>query len=405
MKKILLRGAMAAFAAIACCVPASARDINLDGIYLKATSPYQTKLLLGKLDAWFAVGARLLDREVVFAGWMSGAEIAYVKEDAGTGENLVCVYRVPENRYSVAARVKGDVMHAAVSPSGRYMVMKRLIRRGDIIPEGEIVVVALPGGEQTVLATGNPLPDYTVSPDGNSLYLETEGGIDEYRMTGGARRRVLGRSACPEAFRKTSPTLAFSSPDRGRWVVLSGGGGYYTACLHGPGATRPVRGITSSMELCWLGNTAFAFRSGGVGDHSVVEYRVRDGSTRMVGGGSLNTSISYSPHAGILSWLLDGLIMLYYPAQGRKVTTGLEGEDVFFDPAGSRFTALVGRRLFLADLHSLRSRGIELKRAQEHLLSLYRELSRLPGEGSNEFSREYIGRKIKLYRELLREKH
>lgn len=395
---------MAVIAAIAGFPPAMARDINLDEIYFKSSSPYQTKLLLGKLDAWFAVGARLVDRNVIFSGWMSGAELAYVKEEPGLGENLVCTYHVQSKRSAVAARVKGDVMYARVTPNGRHLVIKRLIRKGDIVPEGEIVIVALPGGAQTILSRPNPLLDHTISPDGNSLLLESREGIEEYRIPGGSKRLVLARPACAAGVTQSSPTLAFPSPDRTMWVLLNGGGGTYRACLSGNGASREIRGITSCAEFWWLGKTAFAYRGGSAGDYSVVVHRVRDNSERTIGGGSLNTSIGYSPHAGILSWLRDGCIMLYYPSSGRHVATGLEGEDVDFNPSGSSFTALIGHRLFLADMDSLRRKGIELKRAMVRVLSYYEELSRLPEERSNEFTPEYLGRKIRLYTELLQPK-
>lgn len=400
-KKLLSVIAMAVCAAIACFVPASARDINLDEIYLKGTSPFQTRLLLAKLDSWLAVGARLVDRNVSFAGWISGSDLVYVKESPG-GENLVCTYNIVSNKTVTAAVVKGDVMHARVSPGGRFIALKRLIRGNDIVPDGQTVIVALPGGGQTVLSSPSPLLDFTLSENGTSLLLESSGGIDEYRVQGGTRRTVLGRSACPAAFQQNVPTLAYPSPDNARWIVLGGGGGSYRACLIEGGSSREISGVTSASELCWLGNTAFAYRGGSAGAYSVVLHRLQGNQARIIGGESLNTSLAYSPHAGILSWLRDGSIMLFYPATGRQVATGLEGDDVAFDPAGSRFTALIGHRLFLADLDSLRRRGVELKRAMDRVLYIYEELARRPGEMQNEFSSEYVSRKIRLYRELLR---
>jgi hypothetical protein len=394
---------MAVGAAIACSGAASARDINLDEIYIKSSSPFQTRLLLAKLDSWLAVGARLIDRNVAFAGWISGSDLVYVKEAPG-GENLIRTHNIVSNKTVTAAVVKGDVMYARVSPGGGFIALKRLIRGNDIVPDGEIVIVTLPGGGQTVISSPNPLLDFTLAGNGTSLLLESGGGIDEYRVQGGTRRTVLGRSACPAAFQQNAPTLAYPSPDNARWVVLSGGGGSYRACLAEGGASREIRGVTSASELCWLGNTAFAYRGGSAGAYSVVVHRLQGNQAGIIGGESFNTSISCSPHAGILSWLRDGAIMLYYPALGRQVATGLEGEEVTFDPAGSRFIALTGHRLFLADLDSLRRKGIELKRAMARVLFIYEELARRPGEMQNEFSSEYVSRKIRLYRELLQSK-
>ncbi len=385
---------------LALALPVTGRDINLDEIYLKESSPYITRLILEKIDVYLSAGARFVDRNVIFSGWMSGDALAYVKEIPKLVENQVWVYRISSARKDLIGRVKGDIMHARVSPSGRFIALWRFISRGEVLPKSEIVLVSLPGGEQTVLPASGSVLDFTFAPEGNSILRESKQGIEEYIVTGSISRLVLDRSRYAGVSAGSSPVLAYPSMDRSRWLVLSGGGGNYKTLLLEGKSQKEISGITSSTEISWMGNTAFAYRKGAGGAYAVYTQRISDGSGKHVGGDSLNTSINYSPGTGILSWLRDGLINLYYPSSNRHVSTGLEGDDVNFDGTGSRFTAQLGKRLFLVNMGDLRNRSIEVRRSVAKVLSIYEDLMGRKVEFDNDYSSTYIDRKIKLYREV-----
>jgi len=382
-------------------VPALGRDINLDDVYLKSTSPFQTKLLLGRVDAYLAAGSRFIDRGVIFAGWKSAGEVVYLKEVRGAGENILALRHLVTGRSREIARIRGDVMFARVAPGGGYMALKRLVPGTDIVPDNEIVLVSLHDGKEKVIPSESPLLDFTISPDGNSIFMASSAGIDEVMFVGGARRTVLGKSACTTIFNSSSPALAYPSPDRSRWVLLNGGGGTYRACLVEGGRSAEIEGVTSASEFAWVGNTSFAFRGGYAGNYTPALHGVRGGPARALGGESFNTSISYSAAPGVLSWLRDGCIMLYYPSTNTHVVTGLEGDDVAVDAAGSRFISLTGNRLFVTEMDALRRRSIDIKRAQRKQLAVYQEVRLRTGEHRNEYTGLYLDRKIRLYRELL----
>ncbi len=385
---------------LAMSLPVSGRDINLDEIYLKGSSPYVTRLILEKIDVYLSAGARLVDRNVIFSGWVSGDVLAYIKEVPRRMENQVWIYRIGTARKEMITSVNGDVMHARVSSSGRFIALWRFIDRGGAIPRGEIVLVSLPGGAQTVLPASGALLDFTVTPDGNSILLDTERGIEEYVVTGAVKKLIVDRARYSSIGGGSAPVLAYPSFDRSRWLVLSGGGGNYKTLLLEGGAQKDIKGITSSAEISWMGNTAFAYRKGYGGSYAVYRHRVSDGSEKLLGGDSLNTSIGYSPGPGILSWLRDGLITLYYPSSDRHAATGLEGDDVSFDSTGSRFIAQLGKRLFLVNMGELRNRSIEVRRSVVKVLGIYEDLRGRKTEFDNDYSSTYIDRKIKLYREV-----
>ncbi len=392
---------VAAVCTAAMSVSAFGRDINLDEVYLKSESPYQTKLLLGKIDAYLAAGSRLIDRGVVFSGWKSAEEVVFLKEVRGTGENILSIYDLAAGKSREIARFRGDVMFARVAPGGRYMAMRRLVPGADIVPDNEIVLMSLHDGKEKVIPSSNALLDFTLSQDGNSIFIESSLGIEEITFVGGTGRTVLGKPVCPWIFRGESPVLAYPSPDRSRWVLMTGGGGIYRACLIEGGKSVKIGGVTSSSEFAWVGNTSFAYRRGYAGNYTLALQTLPGGEAKALGAESFNTSMFYSISAGILSWLRDGCIMLYYPATNVRLATGLEGDDVAVDAAGSRFISLLGNRLFVTEINALRRRSIDIRRIHRRQLSLYQEVRLRTVEHRNEFTARYLDRKISLYRDLI----
>lgn len=375
----------------------SARDINLDEIYIKTSSPYLSRLTLGKLDAYQKVGALFVDRDVAFAGWISGDDIVYIREVPGTDINIVNRYRPRTMKASEIARISGVLTTARIGAGGKLMVVKRFVTGSDIVPRGETLILHLPSGRTTVIRSGYAFLDFSIAPEGDSVLYEAEGGFTELFPETGRRKIVLKKSSYADVVTANNPPLCLLSPDRQGMLLLSGGGGQYAAKVIMRGVSFPLRGITSAAEVFWLDNRTIAFRGGYAGSFTVMVYDTVSRRTSRIAGPSFNTNIIFSPHPKILTFLRDQVIQIL--AIGKIYSAGIEGEDVTFDPYGNRFTALLGRRLFVVNLQTLKKKGIELGRARDSLLALYRELRDRKQEMENEYSPEYIARKIGVYRE------
>ena len=379
-----------------------ARDINLDEIYLRPSSPYLRRLIIAKLDAYQEAGAHLVDSGVIFAGWFSGKDVVYVKEFPGTEENAVCVYDVRTGQQRELFRITGTVMALAVTADGRHIVIKRMVRRRSIVPDNELYVYYLPTGRSYQVSSNSIFRDFSVAPEGNSMFHETGRGIEELTLFSKVRRIAVPKRHYSLIVATDNPSVACFSPGRNRYIVMNGGGGRYKGILFGTGSASILKGITSPGEFFFVDNNTIAYRKGYTGYFFVALRNLLTGRETRFGYPSLNTSLNYSVAPGILSFTKDQMIQLYVMSEKKLFHAGIEVEDVSFSADGVNFTALICNRLFIVNRHSLTRRRIGLRRSWRNILRIYRELKTRPGDMDNEFSAQYIGRKISIYSELLR---
>jgi len=83
-----------------------------------------------------------------------------------------------------------------------------------------------------------------------------------------------------------------------------------------------------------------------------------------------------------------------------KITIGLEGEDVSFSPDGNRFISLYLKKLFITSMATVKKKNIELAKTAKEISALYRNLLDARGDMANEYSPEYIRKKISIYGKL-----
>ena len=80
-----------------------------------------------------------------------------------------------------------------------------------------------------------------------------------------------------------------------------------------------------------------------------------------------------------------------------SVNTGLEGEDISFSPDGNRFVSLYLKKLFLTSVATIRKKNIEMAKIGQRISSLYRQILGSPGDLANEYSSEYVRKKLSAY--------
>lgn len=380
---------------------ALARDINLDEIYIKRTSPLLKKLIFEKLDTYEKVNAVFVDRNVIFSGWISGDRIIYIREAPGN-INIIYRYHTRKQKHEILYRLKGLITYAHIGWNGRYVFLKRLIQGEGSIPYGERVIINLDSNEAITSQTVSPFLDFSIPANGNSILYEAKRGFVEFYPDSGTRRLILERRRYHDIVTSQNPSIAFLSPGRRAILVINGGGGSYRGKIIQGGRSFRIAGISSATELCWIDNHNILFRRGSAGSFSAILYNIKRKRSRVLIRNSLNTNISFSHHSSIVSLIKNQVIVLYFTRGRRLMNTGLEGEDISFEPNGRCFTSLIFKKLFIVNLNTLIRKRIELRRSWRSLLRLYRDAGIDRGHFENEYSADYITRKVFMYKSLLR---
>lgn len=378
---------------------AISRDINLDTVYIKQSSPQAKKIFDTKLEAYQKAQSLLVDRKVVFADWINGFEILYIKETDSV--NILYRYNWKKSSVTELLRFDGTMTLARTGFGGRYLFVKRIVINRAGIPRGDGFCYNLLNKGRSPMPGNYPFLDFTVSPSGNTIFTAGANGIDELDPLVKSTRQLLPRDLYSDIVAPESPVFAFLAPNRNRVLVISGSGGSYRARLIAGKRSWRITSITSPSELFWISNSEFAYRSGGTGSYSVSVYDTARKKSRDILRDSLHTSIWFSPSAKVLSFLKDQMICIYRLREGQFLNTGLEGDDVSFSPDGNRFLSILSQRLFLTNLARVMNRQREIRNSHEALAGLYGALLTDRNSWDNEYSPVYIKRKISLYRQTI----
>lgn len=82
--------------------------------------------------------------------------------------------------------------------------------------------------------------------------------------------------------------------------------------------------------------------------------------------------------------------------------TGIEGDDVNFSPSGVVFSMILYKKLFVVSPAAARKNRIDMQRKWDVVLQAYRELRNDGKSWENDYSLDYINRKINVYSGLMR---
>lgn len=372
-----------------------ARDINLDAIYINQGSTFYSKILEKKLEAYQAAGSEFIDRDVIFAGWGDGNTVLYVKELPQL--NIACAYNRITRKSSEIGRIVGTITALKQSAGGSYLFIKRLVEVPGSIPRGETLILNVASKKVSVLNSTYPFIDFSVAPGGNSLLYETGDGIAEFIPEIESRRVTIRRAEYSDIARDGEPVIAHLSPNGKKAVIVSGSGGSYRSKLSVAGVSWTLPDVTSATELYWLDNNQLVYRTGASGNYSVCLYNAVTRQPAILLDNSLNTNIQYSTYPKIITFLKDQVIRVYDVRKKEMINTCLEGEDASFSPDGNRFISLYLKKLFITGITSVKKKNTELTKKAKEIIDLYRGLLENGKELSNEYSGEYLQKKISAY--------
>ena len=379
-------------------VDASAKDIDLDGIYIKKESTLYRQLADAKIDAHLAVKSLYIDKDVIFSEWISGNEILYIREL--NESNILYIYNQWEHVKNEILRIPGTITSILLSADGRYLFLKRLLITDENLPRGETLTLNLRTARLLVEKSPHFFMNLTLAPGGNTIFYEDDDGIVEFNPDLNVKSLVYPSHTYSDIVSSKYNTLAYISPNRQKTLFINGSGGLYNAKVLSKEGGVIIKGLSSSTEICWLNNNRLAYRLGFSGNYSIIIHDIRKGTSANIMNNSLNTNLHYSPHAGILTFLKNQIIHFYRTHDNAIINIGIEGEDIFFSPDGNRFISLLYKKLFLTQVNYIEKRNIMLKNNSKIILGLYRSLMRRNDFWANEYSYSYIIRKIDDYRFL-----
>lgn len=377
------------------------RDIDLDSIYISDTSSVYSNIISEKYKAYSDAGARAIAPRTIFARWISGSEILYIKEF----RSLNIIYRInlTTSEVSEIKRISGTVSFAELGRAGRLLYLKLLTEGRSLIPSSYLVIVNTVTGRTFTRRANNPFQDFTLSPSSGDLIYESRKGISSADISAGTVHLILPLKRYSAIRRGSDFTLARISPNRKHFLLLNGSGGSYRALCTNQGHDIFITGISSLAETRWLNSDSIIYRSGTPGNYGIYIYRISSGKKLKLYSGSLNTNLCLSPAAGKASYLDNQLIRIYDISSSVSAETGLEGEDVFFSPDGSRFLSLFHGTLFVT--HQRRLFGIRqqssIRKKARRLIYLYTQAGKDLSIQTSGYSSSYIIKKISAYRRYL----
>jgi len=378
-------------------VPLFSRDIDLDRIYINSSSSLYRQITASKEKLYSEIFSIQADSGVIFAAWTDADKLLYIKETDSL--NILYEYAWKSGKKRELNRFRGNVTSAMLSPAGHLLAVKILFY-SSARPVSQNIYINTSTGLLKKENSQAMFRDMTFYPGSDSLLRNGKDGIYRFSPFSGSRERIIQDKIYMDMDYPGRVISAHLSPDKTKKVILAGAGGSYKARLFTGSGTFNISGVSSNLDLLWLDNSRFAFRSGAAGNYSVKIYNTASGRGQSLITGTLNPDIHYSRKAGILTFLDNQVINIFYADNGRRIHTGLEGEVVYFSHDSSRFSSIYSGKLWITSLNMLLRRGIEIRRRAGKTEALYKEALKKKEIHENSYSAEYIKLKIKLYNDI-----
>ncbi len=383
-------------------VPLQSRDIDLDAIYLKSGSRIYTDIVSEKEKLYSDISSLFIDSNVIYAVWSNGEEILYIKEFSGI--NIVYIYTKGNLKRRELGRFPGTVTAAVHGARGNIVTFKTIYYNDNAEAESRIVHVDLISDKITEEPSKSLFLDFSPAPRRRGIIRQGRDGIFRKDPFTGVTTKILPSGEYSGMECSGEPVITYLSPDGRNSLLVCGSGGNYSARLLYDGKRKDLNRISSGSDIRWIGNDMFVYRAGGAGDYSVRVYDAAQGVSRVLLSGTMNPDIHFSEKAGLITCLDNQVINIFTSDMRNRIETGIEGEESTFSPDGRKFISLYRKKLYVTSLTMIQKYRIEIRRRGENILALYRKANRLKGDWENEFTPEYLSKKISQYEKVLKSK-
>lgn len=381
-------------------VPLLSRDIDLDAIYLKSGSRVYTDIISAKERLYSDISSLFIDSNVIYSVWAGGDDILYIKEFSGV--NIAYLYSRGSLSRRELGRFPGTVTAAVSNCRGNMATFKSIFYNDDAEAESRNIHIDLVTGKMIEEKSGSLFLDFSAYPPSRGIVKQGRDGIFRRDPFTGASSKLVPAADYSDMQCQGEPVIAYISPDEKSRLLVCGTGGSYSARLFHGGSSRDISGIVSGSDIRWTGNSRFVYRSGGAGDYSVRIYDTNKRGSFDIVSGTMNPDIHFSERPGLITCLDNQMINIFSADLRSRIETGIEGEETSFSPDGRKFISLYQGKLYVTSLTMIEKYQIEIRRSAKNILSLYRKASQSRSDWENDFTPEYISKKISQYEKFLK---
>ncbi len=374
-----------------------AREIILDSIYIKPASSIYQNIISLKLENYKIAEAVPVDENVIFADWKDGNNLIYIKEFKDSQINYIYEYESNYRRNTKLTQINGAITSSLLSANGKWLLIKTITYTNDKTQSNLIIFNAEKNTMQT-FQSGSYFTDFTFSPDGMEYYIHSSLGIKEIRLSDGKEKIVIPSNLYKDYVTADSVVTAHFSPDRKKSAVIIGGGGSYK-CLIFKNSKLDyiVNDVTSASEFFWIDLNSFVYRSGYTAFYRVEVFNTMNRTRREIGSASMNTNIIYSLKTGLITFLKESTLCVYNTSNSSFFTAPVEGEDARFAADRNRFCVIFNNSLFILKKSIIENKMFFLKRNSGKITDIYKRTLENSGIFENEFSKQFVIRKLSLY--------
>ncbi|HOK03182.1 MAG TPA: hypothetical protein PKX79_09415, partial [Spirochaetota bacterium] len=213
--------------------------------------------------------------------------------------------------------------------------------------------------------------------------------------------KILDKKSYEDLSCSDNPVLLNLSPDKKKKIISCGSGGDYNAKLLSASKTQYLKGFSSNKDIFWVSNDSFIYRSGAPGDYSIKLYDMNKESSISLITDTMNPDIKFFEQRSLLAGLDNQMIVIMDLVSKQFLYTGIEGEETNFSPDGRKFLSIYKGNLYITNISLIEKYNINLRRNAQNILSLYNKTLSEKTIWENDFSKEYILKKILLYKKYL----
>ena len=381
-------------------VPLSARDIDLDAIYLKPESKIYADIVSAKEKLYTDISSLFIDSSVIFSAWSGGDDILYLKEFRGI--NIIYLYSRGTLEKREIGRFPGTVTAAVNNSRGNLVTFKSIFYNDEAEAESRNIHIDLVTLKIHEERSGSLFLDFSPHPSTREIIKQGRDGIFRRDPFTGTSSKLISPEDYSDMQCQGQPVIAHLSPDGKNRLLVCGTGGSYSARLLRGGSRSDISGIVSAGDIRWINNSRFLYRSGGAGDYSVRIYDSNKGSSFQLISGTMNPDINFSERAGLITCLDNQVINIFSSDLSSRIETGIEGEETSFSPDGRKMISIYRGKLYITSLTMLEKYQIVIRRNASTLLEFYKKAARTKNEWENTFTPEYLNKKISQYEKFLK---
>ncbi|HRS63742.1 MAG TPA: hypothetical protein P5554_11190, partial [Spirochaetota bacterium] len=190
MKK---RFTIIAFLITAINIPLLARDIDLDGIYLKKDSLLYNQISTIKEKNYSDLSSILIDNNVIYGCWISGEEILYIKEIVN--QNSIYIFNKNSGKRKVIYKFNGTTTFCDFKINTGLLAIKYIFINDEGASVSKDIFIDSKTLEVKESMSFSLFQDYNLSTDSRTILIAKKDGIYKYDPLTETNTKILDKKS------------------------------------------------------------------------------------------------------------------------------------------------------------------------------------------------------------------